>query len=324
MTRAPRVAVAVVSWNTRERLDRCLESLHADHRAGRADVWVVDNASTDGSAAMVAERHPWVRLEALHENVGYGAAVNLVAGRTRMAFVAAANSDLELEPEALTVLLAAADAHPGVGAFAPRLLLPDGATQHSLHPFPTVRTGLLLSSGAARIGRVARSLPLHGHLDPERAREVDWAHGAFLLVRRTAWEAVGGFDPDQWLYAEDLDLAWRLSRAGWRTRYVPEARIAHAVSAATATRWDEHERAVRTQRSAYAWMLARRGLAVTRATALAHLAGPLLRSRALAVAARVRRGTFAARADVQRRYVAMHRTGLEPRAALEAHRRARG
>lgn len=324
MTGAPRVAVAVVSWNTRDRLDCFLASLRADHEAGRAEVWVVDNASIDGSAAMVAERHPWVRLEALAENVGYGAAVNLVAAGTSTAFVVAANSDLELESGALAALLAAADTFPGAGAFAPRLLLSDGTTQHSLHPFPTVRTGLLLSTGVARLGPVARRLPLHGHFDPERAREVDWAHGAFLLVRREAFDAVGGFDPEQWLYAEDLDLAWRLSRAGWATRYVPEARIEHAVSAATATRWDEHERAVRTQRSAYAWMLARRGLPVTRATALAHLAGPLLRSRALAAAARVVPGRFAARAAVQRGYATMHRTGLEPRAALEAHRRARG
>ncbi|MCW3011198.1 MAG: glycosyl transferase, family 2, partial [Solirubrobacterales bacterium] len=228
------VAVAVVSWNTRELLDACLASLRADHDAGRAEVWVVDNASDDGSAAMVAERHPWARLVASGENLGFGAAVNLVAARTRTPFLAPANADLLLEPGALRALLEAAAEHPGAGAFAPRLVLPDGTTQHSVHPFPTVTTGLLLSSGAARLPLLARRLPLHGHFDPDRPREVDWAHGAFLLVRRTAWDAAGGFDPEQWLYAEDLDLGWRLARAGRPRRYVPGARVRHEVSAATA------------------------------------------------------------------------------------------
>lgn len=315
------VVIAVVSWNTAILLDRCLASLRPEYEAGRAEVWVVDNASADGSAAMVAADHSWVTLAASQENLGFGPAVNHVAARTRAPFLAAANADVALASGALEALLDAARRHPRAGAFAPRLVTPGGATQHSVHPFPTVRTGLLLSTGLAQRGGAARRLPLEGHWDPTRARDVDWAHGAFLLVRRAAWDAVGGFDPEQWLYAEDLDLGWRLRRAGWTTRYVPEARVAHAVAAATAGRWDEQERAVRTQRSAYAWMLARRGAAATRATALAHLAGPAVRSALLGAGFRLAPGRWGARAATQRRYVAMHRTGLEPHAALEAHRR---
>ncbi len=313
--------IAVVSWNTASLLDRCLASLRREHETGRAEVWVVDNASTDGSAAMVAAQHPWVTLVASAENLGFGPAVNHVAASIRTPFLAAANADVALAPGALEALLDAARRHPRAGAFAPRLVTPGGATQHSVHPFPTVRTGLLLSTGLAQGDAVARRLPLEGHWDPTLARDVDWAHGAFLLVRRVAWDAIGGFDPEQWLYAEDLDLGWRLRRAGWTTRYVPEARVEHAVAAATASRWDEQERAVRTQRSAYAWMLARRGASATRATALAHLAGPAVRSALLGAGSRLAPGRWAARAATQRRYVAMHRTGLEPRAALEAHRR---
>jgi N-acetylglucosaminyl-diphospho-decaprenol L-rhamnosyltransferase len=319
----PPIAVAVVSWNTRALLAACLESLRADHDAGRAEIWVVDNASTDGSAAMVAADFPWVRLLEAEENLGFGPAVNRVAEQTSTPFLAAANSDLVVTPGALAALLAAATEHPGTGAFAPRLLLPDGSVQHAVHPFPTARVGLLLSTGLARRPRIARGLPLEGHFDPELAREVDWAHGALLLVRRTAWDEVGGFDAVQWLYAEDLDLGWRLARAGWPTRYVPAAHVHHVRSAATATRWSEEERAVRTQRSAYAWMLGRWGGPRTRASALAHLAGPALRLAWLAPAARLRPSRFAARAGLQRRYLATHRTGLEPRADLEAHRRRR-
>ncbi len=318
------VAIAVVSWNTAGLLDRCLTSLRREHDAGRAEVWVVDNASADGSAALVAERHPWVRLDAATENLGFGPAVNRVAARTATPFLAAANADVALEPGALQALLAAAATHPGAGAFAPRLLTADGTTQHSVHPFPTVRTGLLLSSGLAQRPAVARRLPLEGHWDPDLPREVDWAHGALLLVRRAAWDDVGGFDPEQWLYAEDLDLAWRLRRAGWTTRYVPGARVEHAVSAATAGRWDDHERALRTQRSTYAWMLDRQGAPRTRATALAHLAGPAARAALLGAGGRLLPGRWTARTAAQHRWAAMHRTGLEPRAELEAHRRRRG
>lgn len=318
------VAIAVVSYNTRELLDRCLHSLRADAEAGRAEVWVVDNGSSDGSPDLVAAGHPWVRLHAAGENLGYGPAVNLVAARTRTPFLAAANADLRVHDGALDALLAAAERAPRAGAFAPRLLVPGGATQHTVHPFPTLGLALLLSTGLATRRPWAARLPMEGHWDPDAERDVDWAHGAFLLVRRAAWDAVGGFDAGQWLYAEDLDLCWRLRRAGWTTRYVPAARVDHAVSAATAGRWDDAERAVRTQRSAYAWMLARRGAAYTRLNALLNLAGPALRASADAAGARIAPARFAARRDVQRRYVAMHRTGLEPAAALRGHRARRG
>lgn len=320
MAAAPRVALAIVSWNTRELLDACLASLRADHERGTAEVWVVDNASGDGSAAMVAERHPWARLLALEENLGYGPAVNLVAARTSTPFVAPANSDLRLDPGALDALLDAAAHHPRAGALAPRLVLPDGRTQHSVHPFPGIAVGLALSLGLATWPPIARRLPLEGAWDADAGRDVPWAHGALLLVRREAWDAVGGFDAGQWLYAEDLDLCWRLRRAGWTTRYVPEARVHHEVSAATGGRWDAAERAVVSQRSAYAWLVARRGPAYARAVALAHLAGPAARVALLRPAAAVAPGRFGGRLARQRLYARMHRTGLEPVAALAAHR----
>ncbi len=316
------VAIAVVSWNTKALLDDCLRSLRADHEAGRAEVWVVDNGSTDGSPELVEAEHPWVRLHRSDENLGYGPAVNVVAGLTTTPFVAAANSDLRFEPDALGELLACAAREPRAGSFAPQLIMPGGRTQHSVHPFPTVRTGLLLSTGLALRGPIARRLPMEGHWDASVERDVPWAHGALLMVRREAWDDIGGFDPDQWFYAEDIDIALRLLRAGWRTRYVPSARVHHEVSASAADRWSDGERAIRTQRSTYAWLAHRRGLAYARAVALAHLLGPSVRAAALTAASRLA-GRYRGRAAVQRRYVAMHRTGLESRASLDLHRRGR-
>lgn len=310
------VAIAIVSYNTRELLDACLTSLRAEHEAGRAEVWVVDNDSSDGSADMVRERHPWVQVLALRENPGYGAAVNLVAERTHTPYVAAANADLRFEPHALERLLDAARASPEAGALAPRLVMLDGSTQHTVHPFPTLRVGLALSLGLHRVPAVGRALCMEGHWDPDRPRGVDWAHGAFLLVPREAWDAVGGFDPEQWLYAEDLDLCWRLHRAGRPTRYVPDAVVHHHVSAATSARWTTDERAVRTQRAAYAWMLARRGAPITRVVALANLAGPVVRWLLWTVAAPLAPRRAARHRRINRGYARMHRTGLEPGAEL--------
>ena len=295
----PDVAVAVVSWNTRDLLRECLRSFEG---VDEAEVWVVDNASTDGSPDMVRDEFPWVRLEALDANVGFGPAVNLVAARTSAPWIAPANADIALRPGALGALLRAGARFPRAGVLAPRLELPSGATQHSVYAFPTVPFTALFNLGLHR--RLGDRLCLEGHWDPSRERDVDWAIGAFLLVRRAAWDAAGGFDDQQWMYAEDLDLGWRVARAGYTTRYVPAARVLHHASAATTQAWGD-ERTLRWLRSTYAWMLRRRGPLRTRATALLNVAGAYAR----------------ARSPYFRMWGGLHRrAGLAPRRELERHR----
>lgn len=261
--RQQQVSVAVVSWNTRELLAECLESLEQDAARGLADVWVVDNASSDGSADMVREQFEWVSLLASEDNLGFGPAVNLVASRTSSPWVAPANADTRVAPGALDSLLEAGASHPHAGVIAPRLVLPNGETQRSAYPFPTVGATLMYLAGGARVSsRFARRWALHG-TDPVLAAEVPWAVGAFLLVRRTAWDQIGGFDPEQWMYAEDLDLGWRMRRAGWVTRYEPKAVVYHDESAATSQAWGG-TRFARWHASTYAWLVRRRGLAYAR------------------------------------------------------------
>jgi GT2 family glycosyltransferase len=251
--------VAVVSWNTRELLDRCLASLADDAQAGSIEVWVVDNASGDGSAEMVRERHPWANLIALPENIGYGRAVNLVADRVASPWLVVANADVEVERRAIERLVQTAEADPAAGIVAPRLMLPSGETQHLAWAFPTVRATVAQNLGPRVLpARLADQLALRGAWNPDRPRRIPWAIGAFLLVRRTAWDAVGGFDPGLWMSAEDLDLGWRMRQAGWFTRYEPAAVVHHAESAATRTVWGD-ELAIQWQRCAYAWMVRRYG-----------------------------------------------------------------
>jgi N-acetylglucosaminyl-diphospho-decaprenol L-rhamnosyltransferase len=298
------VAIAVVSWNTRDLLAACLMSLAADHESGLAQVWVVDNASSDGSADLVRDRFPWVRLLALDENLGFGPAVDEVADRTSTAWVAAANADLEFGPDALERMLDAGRRDPGAGIVAPRLVLPDGSTQHSVHAFPTIPKTLVLSAAVERWSpRAADRLAAIGRFDVDRRRRVDWAHGAFLLIRREAWDAIGGFDRDQWMYAEDLDIAWRAARAGWASRYEPTARVTHAVSAATAKAWGD-DRARRSTAASYAWLERRRGVPRARATAAINCAAAALKA-----------GLARSSAERERQlwHLRLHRLGLRSR-----------
>lgn len=310
---SPPVDVAVVSWNTRDLLDRCLRSLRADAEGGRATVWVVDNASEDGSAEHVRTEHPWVRLIASEENLGYGRAINLVAERTRAPWLGIANADIALRDGALERLLVAGDADARAGLLAPRLILPDGSTQHSVKPLPDVAAMAVANLGPRLApARLAERFVMPWQWDPDRGQRVPWAIAAFLLARRTAWEEVGGFDPEQWMSAEDLDLGWRMHGAGWATRYVPEAVVDHEESAAVAQRWGAHL-PIHWQRCAYAWMVRRLGRGRTAAIGLLNLAGAAGRLAAYAVLARDRLGPQAA-------WTGVHLYAFAPRRTLDRYR----
>lgn len=299
------VTVAVVSWNTRELLRQCLRSLRPEVDAGRASVWVVDNASFDGSAAMVRSEAPWATLVEAGANLGFGAAVDLVAERTESPWLAPANADVALVPGALEALVeAGADAR--TGAVAPRLVLPDGRTQHSVHCFPTVLFAIAFNLGLT--ARAGDRLCLEGHWNPARARTVDWAVGAFLLVRRSAFEQVGGFDAQQWMYAEDIDLCWRLAGAGYLTRYEPSASVRHHESAATGPAFGE-DRTARFMAATYAVIAHRRGRGRAWITGLVNCLGAATRVALLTPSAGRRPDRRVAR-DGARMWLSAHRRGL--------------
>jgi GT2 family glycosyltransferase len=313
----PRVAVAVVSWNTRDLLQRCLESLRPEAERGLAEVWVVDNASTDGSPDLVRERFDWVKLVASDTNLGFGRAVNLVAARTESEWVAPANADVALRPGALERLLEAGARDPGAGAIAPRLVLPDGSTQHSVYEFPSVRFALAVQTEVARLSpRLGDRLALIGYWDSTRARRVPWAIAAFLLVRRAAWDEVGGFDERQWMYAEDLDLGWRLRQAGWATRYEPSAVVDHESAASTTQAWGV-ELAPVWQRSTYGFMARRLGMPRTLAFAAVYLAGTGVRWLLGAPRARLRGGRARDEHDALGRWVRVQARVLRHRGEVE-------
>jgi GT2 family glycosyltransferase len=309
------VTIAVVSWNTRELLVACLRSLEPEARSGRAAVVVVDNGSADGSAQAARAAAPWAEVLEAGRNLGFGTAVNLVAGRSTGEWLAIANADVAVEPGALAALLDRCAGDPGIGAAAPRLTLPDASTQHSVGPLPTVMLALAFTLGLQRlIPGLGDRLCLEGYWNPERPREVPWAIGAFQLLRRSAFDAVGGFDERQWMYAEDLDLGWRLRDAGWTTRYEPAARVRHAASAATAVAFGE-QRVGRFTRATYAVILRRRGPVRAWTTAAINLVGAGARVAWMTPLAVVDRRWRGRRRECLG-WLAAHRQGLRSPAAL--------
>jgi N-acetylglucosaminyl-diphospho-decaprenol L-rhamnosyltransferase len=315
----PRVTIAIVSWNTRDLLRRCLESLRPEVERGVAEVCVVDNASTDGSPDLVREEFDWVRLIASEENLGFGKAINLAARQSSSEWIATANADIALHPGALDMLLEAGARDPGAGAIAPRLVLPTGETQHSVFAFPTILFSFFLASGAFRVSRTIgdrRAFP--GYWNTERSRRVPWAIAAFLLVRRTAWDEVGGFDERQWMYAEDLDLGWRLHQHGWATRYEPRAKVEHESAASTSQLFGP-ELAPHWQRATYGAIARRRGTGYARAVAFFNLLGALWRWARVALKSLSEREQAGLRA-AHGRWVVVHLRALDPRADLQALR----
>lgn len=221
-----RLTAVVVSYNSAPVLGRCLASLRA---AGVERIVVVDNGSTDGSRQLVAgDGAAWLESGG---NLGYGRAANLGAAAPEARGADAlviCNPDVEVDPGAVTALVAALAADPELAAVGPRIVNPDGTLYPSARTFPdlvdAIGHGLFgLVFPRNRFTRRYRLLDWD-HAEPAR---VDWISGSFFVVRRAAWEAVGGFDPSYFMYMEDVDLCWRLGRAGWAIGYRPDAQIMH-------------------------------------------------------------------------------------------------
>jgi N-acetylglucosaminyl-diphospho-decaprenol L-rhamnosyltransferase len=226
------MTVVVVSFCTREALRVCLRSVLS---AGATEVVVADNGSTDGSAEMVARDFPLVSLLVDQSNPGYGAAANAAISRCRAEYVLLLNSDTWLRPGALEALRAYLDAHPEAALVGPRLLNLDGSLQRSCHHFPTP---LMMLLDYSWVGRALDHIPVLrffylASFAHDRSRPVPWVSGAALAIRRSAFDAVGGFDPSYFMYYEEVDLAYRLHQAGWETHFTPVTDVTHLGGAST-------------------------------------------------------------------------------------------
>jgi len=230
----------LVNYNAGDELRAALASIAAD-MAGRAwDGYVVDNASVDGSSAIVREFLPEVTLIANRDNVGFGRAVNQALARARAPLVLIMNPDCQLRPGAVAALESELRQHPHCALAGPRILNPDGSVQGSARGDPDMLTGLFGRSAVLR--RLLPWLPVSKrNVVDETTRPgspsvvVDWLSGACVLGRRAALAAVDGFDERYFLYWEDADLCRRLRARGAHVRYVPSAVAVHRVGHSSRT-----------------------------------------------------------------------------------------
>jgi N-acetylglucosaminyl-diphospho-decaprenol L-rhamnosyltransferase len=223
------LSIIVVSYNTRELLRTCLQSIYDTIQELRFEVFVVDNNSADGSADMVAGEYPQARVIRNHENAGFARANNQAISVSRGRHVLLLNSDAVLLPGSARAMLDTIDQQPRVAVVGAQLLNPDGSFQGSYADFPTVTGELLLATKLARFFH-SPTYPNYPAEQSQRERVVDWVSGACLMARRAAIEEVGLLDEEYFMYTEETDWCYRMSRAGWQVVYQPRARVVHWVS----------------------------------------------------------------------------------------------
>jgi N-acetylglucosaminyl-diphospho-decaprenol L-rhamnosyltransferase len=227
-TDAPRVSAVVVSFNTRNDLLRCLASLAAHVRLP-LEVVVVDNASADGSADAVRRAYPTARVVESPTNRGFSAANNEGIRVSSGPQVLVLNSDAEVTAGAVESLSAVLDARPDVGVVGPLTRSLDGSIQVSfgpdLTPLAEWRQRRLVRGVRERRPEALREAEARAGVE----HEPDWVSGSCFLARRTALDAVGGFDEGYFLYEEDADLCRRLRRVGWHVLHTPRAEVRHAL-----------------------------------------------------------------------------------------------
>jgi GT2 family glycosyltransferase len=223
------LSVIVVSYNTADVTLRCLHSVNRAVGTRPAEVWLVDNASQDGTAPRVRQELPQTRLICNETNRGYGAAANQAMRQASGDAFLLLNSDAEISAAALRGMLEALERDPLLAAVGARLVGADGRPRPSARRFPAPLRELLERFMLYRLlpRRVRSRFLLGDHALPEHARTPDWVTGACLLVRRTAFLQTGGFDETIFLYGEELEWCARLRRGGWRIGLEPEVEVVH-------------------------------------------------------------------------------------------------
>jgi GT2 family glycosyltransferase len=225
-----RVAVVIVNYQSYADLRRCLGAL-----AGQPGVSiVVDHDPSPDSADAIAREFPWVRLVRVAANEGFAAGVNRGACETVSDYLLLLNPDSLPEPGLCATLAGWLDSHPDAGAVGPRITNADGTLQASARRFPDLTTAI--AGRSSWLTRVLPRNPLSRHNLPaldatsREPMDVDWVSGACMMVRRVAFDQVGGMDEGFFLYWEDADFCRRLQQAGWRTVYWPAVSVLHTGS----------------------------------------------------------------------------------------------
>jgi GT2 family glycosyltransferase len=243
------LSILIVSYNTRELTLECLRSVERETRADH-EILVVDNASRDGSADAVRAEFPGVRLFALSENLGFARGNNLAAERASGEWLLLLNPDTVVLDGAIDRLLAFARSRPEAGIFGGRTLRPTGVLDPtSCWARPTPWSMFCRATGLARLFAGGRWFDPEamGGWQRDTVREVDIVTGCFLLLSRSLWQELGGFDPEFFMYGEEADLCLRAKQRGKASLVCPDATIIHYAGASEQVRADKTVRLFRAK-----------------------------------------------------------------------------
>lgn len=224
------LSIVIVNFNVKHFLEQALVSILKATQGIETEIFVVDNASQDGSVAMVHEKFPTVKLIANTRNRGFGAANNQALKLATGEFVACINPDTIIQEDTFQVLFKYFSEHPKAGMLGCKVLNPDGTLQLACRrSFPTPWVAFTKISGLSRYFPKSKLFGRYNltYLDPDASYEVEAISGSFMLLRKTALDQVGYFDETWFMYGEDLDLCYRFREAGWKICYIADTKIIH-------------------------------------------------------------------------------------------------
>jgi len=225
-----KLSIVIVNYNVKHFLDQCLTSVRRAIEGIEAEVWVVDNNSVDGSVRLVKEKFPEIRLIDNKDNVGFSRANNQAIRESQGEYVLLLNPDTIVEDDTFSKIIAFMDAHPEAGGLGVKMI--DGKGNflpESKRGLPTPDVAFYKIFGLSRFFPGSRTFGKYhlGYLDKDEINEVDILSGAFMFMRREALDKTGLLDEDFFMYGEDIDLSYRIIKAGYKNFYFPETRIIH-------------------------------------------------------------------------------------------------
>lgn len=223
------ISVVIVGWNAKHYLELCLDSLEKDPPRRSMEVFVVDNASTDGSAEMIEAKYPWVKLIKSSENLGFSRGNNVAIRQCQGRYIALVNPDVIVFPGCLDALAEFLDANPKVGNVGPRVFNPDMSMQSTCRRFPSLWNNFCTAS---RLEALFKGSPFFAgehmfYFPHDRTLAVDVIVGCFSFIRRETLDQVGLLDEGLFMYGDDVDWCRRARKAGWEIMFYPGARAIH-------------------------------------------------------------------------------------------------
>jgi len=210
------VSIIILSYNTKDLLKSCLESIGKNLKGFEFEVIVVDNASTDATASAISNNNA-IKLIQNKENLGFSKGNNIGAKKARGEYLLFLNSDTEIQDNGLRRMLEFFKEHSDIGIVGAKLTNPDESSQRSAGNFYSIINTILMLFGGEHFVRFS----------PKEIQEVDWVSGAFMMVRREIFRKLKGFDENFFMYMEDMEICFRAKKLGFSTYFYPDVSVLH-------------------------------------------------------------------------------------------------